>query len=54
LLQYNLACYFFLLGEKAEAQRRLKAAIMIEPSFAAEAITDPDLKGIISDSPPEV
>ncbi|MFA5265109.1 MAG: hypothetical protein WC378_14900 [Opitutaceae bacterium] len=49
LLQYNLACYFFLLGEKTEARRRLKAAIMIDPSLAADAIRDPDLKGIAAE-----
>jgi tetratricopeptide (TPR) repeat protein len=47
LVDYNLACYFALLGEIAEARRRLKRACAREPDWKAEALTDPDLATLI-------
>ncbi len=43
LVDYNLACYFSLLGDLAEARRRLKRACIREPAWKAEALADPDL-----------
>lgn len=44
LLHFNLACYESLLGRFAEARRRLALAFEIDPSYRAEAETDPDLQ----------
>lgn len=46
LVDYNLACYFCLLGDLAEARRRLKRACDHEPDWQAEAAHDPDLAGL--------
>ncbi len=43
LVDYNLACYFCLLGDLAEARRRLKRACAREPEWESEAAADPDL-----------
>jgi tetratricopeptide (TPR) repeat protein len=43
LVDYNLACYFCLLGDLHEALRRLKRAFVREPAWKIEAATDPDL-----------
>lgn len=43
LVDYNLACYHALLGDLAEARRRLKRACSREPSWKTEAAHDPDL-----------
>lgn len=43
LVDYNLACYFCLLGDLREALRRLKRAFVREPAWKIEAATDPDL-----------
>lgn len=44
LLHYNLACYACLLGNKAEAKRRLTTAIRMDKSWKESALDDPDLK----------
>jgi Flp pilus assembly protein TadD len=46
LVDYNLACYFCLLGDLPEARRRLKRACAREPDWKAEAATDPDLAAL--------
>lgn len=46
LVDYNLACYFCLLGDFREARRRLKRACAREPDWKAEAAADPDLAGL--------
>jgi tetratricopeptide (TPR) repeat protein len=43
LVDYNLACYFSLLGNLPEAPRRLKRACLRNPDWKTEALTDPDL-----------
>jgi len=48
LVDYNLACYHCLLGELAEARRRLKRAITREPEWKTEAASDPDLAALKS------
>lgn len=48
LLDYNLACYCCLMGDLSEARRRLKRAIAREPSWKAEAASDPDLADLRS------
>ena len=44
VLHYNLACYHCLLGEMEEAERRLKRACILDPSWRAVALEDSDLK----------
>lgn len=46
LVDYNLACYFCLLGDLPEARRRLKRACTREPEWKTEARTDPDLAAL--------
>ncbi len=46
LVDYNLACYHCLMGDLPEARRRLKKACAREPSWKAEAATDPDLAAL--------
>ena len=46
LIDYNLACYFCLLGDLPEARRRLKRACEREPEWKNEARTDPDLAAL--------
>lgn len=46
ILHYNLACYACLLGNKAEAKRRLMIAVKIDKSWKQEALDDPDLKSL--------
>jgi tetratricopeptide (TPR) repeat protein len=43
LVDYNLACYFCLLGDLREALRRLRRAFVRDPAWKIEAATDPDL-----------
>lgn len=49
LLHYNLACYYCLLGDRAEATQRLRRAVGMQSGFAEDAKTDPDLRGLESD-----
>ena len=42
VLHYNLACYACLLGDKAEARRRLAQAIELDADYRESARTDPD------------
>jgi hypothetical protein len=44
LVPYNLACYHCLLGELADARRRLARAFDLEPSLRKVALADDDLK----------
>lgn len=46
LVDYNLACYYCLLGDLSEARRRLKRACDREPDWKTEAATDPDLAAL--------
>ena len=45
-IHFNLACYAAQLGNLDEARLRLRRAIQLDPGFAAQAKTDPDLKPI--------
>lgn len=49
LVDYNLACYHALLGDLAEARRRLKRACAREPAWKTEAASDPDLAALHGD-----
>ncbi len=44
VLHYNLACYACLLGNKAEAKRRLTIAFLMDKSWKQSALEDSDLK----------
>lgn len=46
VLHYNLACYYCLLGDLTEAERRLKRACILESSWREIALDDPDLKAL--------
>lgn len=46
LVDYNLACYFCLLGNLTEARLRLKRACAREPEWKTEAAADPDLAAL--------
>jgi hypothetical protein len=46
LLHYNLACYECLLGETAEAKRRLALACTLDRGLKTTALDDPDLKAL--------
>lgn len=45
-LHYNLACYYCLLGEPAEAERRLRRALSLDRNWKAAALNDPDLRAM--------
>jgi Flp pilus assembly protein TadD len=46
IIHYNLACYHCLLGEGAEARRRLAEACRLDAEYAKLAQEDPDLLAI--------
>ena len=46
LMDYNLACYFCLLGELDEARRRLQRACSRDPHWKNDARHDPDLAAL--------
>ena len=46
LLHYNLACYFCLLGDQAEAKRRLSVACKMDKHWREAALDDEDLKAM--------
>lgn len=46
LVDYNLACYFCLLGDLAESRRRLDLVIAREPRWKKDARQDPDLAAL--------
>ena len=48
VLQYNLACYECLLGNLAEARRRLARAAKLDDSWEQVARSDPDLKALFT------
>ena len=45
-IQFNLGCYACLLGDLAEARRRVDHAITLDKSFRDLAGTDPDLASL--------
>jgi Flp pilus assembly protein TadD len=47
LVDYNLACYDCLLGDRDDARRRLARVFKREPGWRAQAAEDPDLKGLV-------
>jgi Flp pilus assembly protein TadD len=51
LLHYNLACYECLLGNRAEAKRRLATACRMEKAFKEDAQHDPDLAALRNEDP---
>lgn len=46
LVDYNLACYFCLLGNQPEARKRLARVFAKEPGWKIEARRDPDFAGL--------
>ena len=46
LMDYNLACYYCLLGDLDEARRRLQRACSREPRWKTDAKSDPDLASL--------
>jgi predicted Zn-dependent protease len=48
VLQYNLACYECLLGNLAEARRRLARACKLDESWGEAARSDPDLQALFA------
>jgi Tfp pilus assembly protein PilF len=50
-IQFNLGCYACLLGDLAEARRRVDRAIALDASFQALAATDPDLTALRATTP---
>ena len=46
MLQFNLACYECVMGNVAEARKRLRMACKIDRQFKAAALDEPDLKGM--------
>jgi predicted Zn-dependent protease len=46
LVDYNLACYDCLLGDRDDARRRLARVFKREPGWRDQAAEDPDLKGL--------
>lgn len=49
LLHYDLACYFCLLGDQAEARRRLRIACKMDKLWKKTALENPDLKTMWDD-----
>ena len=48
VLDYNLACYHSILGEMADAKKRLHRACSMEARFKKDALDDPDLEALWS------
>jgi hypothetical protein len=48
-LLYNLACMEALAGRHLDALLRLQRAVALEPSWGAQARTDPDFAAIRSE-----
>ena len=46
LVDYNLACYYCLLGDLPEARRRLDLVIARDPHWKKDARQDPDLAAL--------
>lgn len=46
VLHYNLACYHCLLGDRAEARRRLTIARRMDDEWKRTALGDPDLRAM--------
>ena len=49
LLHYNLACYYCLLGDQTEANRRLRVACKMGKKWKEIALDDEDLKAMWDD-----
>jgi hypothetical protein len=49
LLHYNLACYYCLLGDQAEAKKRLRVACRMDRHWKEAALDDQDLKALWDD-----
>lgn len=49
VVHYNLACYACLLGNNADAIRRLATACKMDSEFRISALDDPDLKSMRDD-----
>ena len=45
-LNYNLACYFCVLGDYEEAKNRLRVACKLDEHFKKAALDDKDLQAI--------
>lgn len=52
LVDYNLACYFCLLGDLTEARRRLALVFAREPHWKKDARHDPDLAALYEKTNP--
>lgn len=46
VLHYNLACYYCLLGDFPEAERRLARALAMDENWRTVALDDPDLRAM--------
>lgn len=46
VLHYNLGCYACLLGDRAEARRRLEIAFRMSPQLEEDSKSDPDLRAL--------
>lgn len=51
LLQYNLACYYSLLGDRETAKSRLRRAYVMDKSWKDEALKDSDLSALWDEIP---
>lgn len=51
-IKFNLGCYACLLGDLAEARRRVDQAIALDKNFRQLAATDPDLAPLRAAEPP--
>ncbi len=51
-IKFNLGCYACLLGDLAEARRRIDQAIALDKNFRQLAATDPDLAPLRAAEPP--
>lgn len=49
-LHFNLGCYVSLLGDQAEARKRVGIACKMDKKFKALALDDPDLRGMWKNS----
>jgi hypothetical protein len=49
LMHYNLACYCCLLGDQAEAKKRLRIACRMDQHWKEAALDDQDLKAMWDD-----
>lgn len=50
-IRFNLGCYACQRGDLANARRRVREAIELDPEFKAAAATDPDLEPLRASNP---